>query len=106
MPVRHNEDKMNLEMMKHLKFKLDQTLADDPHAKTNILFQARFSKLPLPISDFLTDTKSALDQSARFLQAMVDLCADAGWLGVTVRAINLVQMIVQVGYNHLMCNIM
>jgi len=95
MPVRHNEDKLNESMLPLLKWPIAPHLVGDPHAKTNILMQARFSKLPLPISDYLTDTKSALDQSARFLQSLVDLAADAGWLNATIQAILFVQMIVQ-----------
>lgn len=44
-------------------------LADDPHTKANLLLQAHLGRLPLPISDYVTDTKGALDNSLRILQA-------------------------------------
>lgn len=55
------------------------------------------SRLPLPISDYVTDTKTVLDNSLRVLQAMVDICADAGWLAASLTVMNLVQSIIQVG---------
>ena len=53
-------------------------------------------RTPLPMSDYVTDTKSVLDNSLRVLQAMVDVSADAGWLGTTLGVINLIQCIMQV----------
>jgi hypothetical protein len=42
--------------------------ADDPHTKTNLLLQAHLGRLPLPISDYITDTKGVLDNTLRVLQ--------------------------------------
>lgn len=42
--------------------------ADDPHTKANLLLQAHLGRLPLPISDYVTDTKGVLDNSLRILQ--------------------------------------
>jgi activating signal cointegrator complex subunit 3 len=96
MPVRHNEDVMNLELIKQLQdWPQEPAHAGEPACKTNLLFQARWSGLPLPISDYLTDTKTALDQSARLLHALVDITADAGWLRCTLRATTLMQSITQ-----------
>ena len=52
-------------------------------------------RLPLPISDYITDTKTALDNSLRLLQAMCDLAADAGWLATALAVMALVQSLVQ-----------
>lgn len=41
---------------------------DSPHTKTHLLLQAHFSSAPLPIADYVTDTKSVLDQALRILQ--------------------------------------
>jgi hypothetical protein len=41
---------------------------DDSHIKTHILFQAHLSRLQLPHSDYVTDTKSVMDQAIRILQ--------------------------------------
>jgi activating signal cointegrator complex subunit 3 len=49
----------------------------------------------LPSSDYYTDLKSVLDQAIRILQAMIDACAEKGWLVPTLHCINLIQMIIQ-----------
>ena len=54
------------------------------------------SRLPAPISDYVTDTKSVLDQSLRILQAMTDVAADAGWLDTALVTMMLVQSLLQV----------
>lgn len=69
--------------------------ADDPHTKTSLLLQAHLDRLPLPISDYVTDTKTVLDNSIRILQAIVDVCADAGWVDSTLAAMRMVQALVQ-----------
>ena len=98
-PVRHNEDAQNAELMRAVRraggWGLDERLADDPHAKTNLLFQAHFLRLDLPGSDYVLDAKGAIDQSARITQAVVDVCAEAGWLGAALTAMNVQQMIMQ-----------
>lgn len=57
--------------------------------------QAHFSHLPLPNADYLTDTKSVLDQAIRILQAMIDICAERGWLATVLRVQQLMQSIIQ-----------
>lgn len=69
--------------------------ADDPHTKTSLLLQSHLSRLPLPISDYITDTKSTLDNSLRILQAMIDVAADAGWLATCLTIMKLVQGLMQ-----------
>ena len=49
------------------------------------------SRLELPCSDYLTDTKSVLDQAIRVIQAMIDIAAEYGFLATTLR----LQMIMQ-----------
>ena len=66
--MRHNEDKLNEELSKVVQHPVDARLYDDPHSKANLLLQAHFSRLPLPISDYVTDQKSVLDQAIRILQ--------------------------------------
>lgn len=41
LPVRHNEDRLNLAMMDDVRIKLDPRTADDPHTKAHLLLQAR-----------------------------------------------------------------
>ncbi|EXC06423.1 hypothetical protein L484_004708 [Morus notabilis] len=74
---------------------VDKDRFDDPHVKANLLFQAHFSQLELPISDYVTDLKSVLDQSIRIIQAMIDICANSGWLSSSITCMHLLQMIMQ-----------
>ncbi len=54
---------------RQVRWPIDKKVADDPHAKANLLIQAHLSALALPISDYITDTKTVLDNSIRILQA-------------------------------------
>ncbi|XP_071445378.1 activating signal cointegrator 1 complex subunit 3 [Hetaerina americana] len=94
LPVRHNEDILNGELAKMCPKPVDLAF-DSPHAKAQLLFQAHFSRLVLPCADYYTDLKSVLDQAIRILQAMIDVCAENGWLPVTLRSIQLMQMVMQ-----------
>ena len=58
--------------------------------------QAHMGRLELPITDYVGDTKSALDNSVRILQAITDVAADAGWLGTTLATMRLIQGLMQV----------
>ena len=80
LPVRHNEDKLNAELSHDVPLSVNSYTFDSPHCKCNLLLQAHFSDVPLPSTDYLTDTKSVLDQCLRVMQAMLDICADKGWL--------------------------
>ncbi|KFD48171.1 hypothetical protein M513_10957 [Trichuris suis] len=94
-PVRHNEELINSDLAKQCVVKFDQSVYDDPHVKTHLLYQAHFLRLTLPCTDYETDLKSVLDQSIRIVQAMFDITAEQGWLATALRTINLLQMIVQ-----------
>lgn len=94
-PVRHNEEKYNEELAKMCRLKCDPLTYDNPHTKVFLLMQAHFSHLPLPNTDFATDTKSVLDQSIRILQAMIDVVAENGWLATTLRIQMLIQCVMQ-----------
>lgn len=54
------------------------------------------AQLPAPMSDYVTDARSVLDQSLRILQAMTDVAADAGWLATALSTMQLVQSLMQV----------
>jgi activating signal cointegrator complex subunit 3 len=58
--------------------------------------QAHMGRLPLPISDYITDTKTALDNSLRVLQALCDAAADSGYLTTSLAVMSLVQSLLQV----------
>ncbi|OWM65237.1 hypothetical protein CDL15_Pgr008827 [Punica granatum] len=95
LPVRHNEDLKNAALAEKVRYNVDKNRLDDPHVKANLLFQAHFSQLELPISDYVTDLKSVLDQSIRIIQAMIDICANSGWLASSITCMQLLQMIMQ-----------
>lgn len=115
LPVRHNEDLMNTLVICYDTFvfifltchficsELDKQCPLDiggrpyecSHTKTLILLQAHFSHLKMPCSDYITDLKSVLDQSIRILQAMIDTCAEAGYLVLCLRLVQIMQMIIQ-----------
>lgn len=95
LPVRHNEEKYNEALSEKVKYPVDKNRLDDPHIKALLLFQAHFSQLELPISDYVTDLKSVLDQSIRVIQAMIDICANSGWLSSSITCMHLLQMVMQ-----------
>ncbi|KAF9667696.1 hypothetical protein SADUNF_Sadunf15G0050500 [Salix dunnii] len=95
LPVRHNEENYNEALSGRVRYMVDKNALDDPHVKANLLFQAHFSQLELPISDYITDLKSVLDQSIRIIQAMIDICANSGWLSSSVTCMHLLQMVMQ-----------
>lgn len=95
LPVRHNEDSINSDLATKLPLEVNPHSFDSAPTKTNLLLQAHFSQLPLPSSDYHTDTKSVLDQAIRVLQAMLDVVADKGWLVASLQVITLIQMVIQ-----------
>lgn len=52
-------------MATELPWKVDHFALDSPHVKAQLLLQAHFARTPLPMSDYITDTKSVLDQAVR-----------------------------------------
>ena len=94
-PVRHNEDAMNGELAKMCRLAVNPHALDSSNTKAHLLFQAHFSRLPLPCADYATDTKSVLDQAIRILQAMIDVAAECAWLATTLRLQQLMQMVIQ-----------
>jgi activating signal cointegrator complex subunit 3 len=72
LPVRHNEDRINEEIRDFVRYSPPGT-PEDPQYKASLLLQHHFARLSLPISDYVTDLKSVLDQAIRIVQAMVDV---------------------------------
>ena len=64
--------------------------------RSTAALQAHMGRLELPITDYVGDTKSALDNSVRILQAITDVAADAGWLGTMLATMRLIQGLMQV----------
>jgi antiviral helicase SLH1 len=95
LPVRHNEDLINAELSKALPIPADDFGLPmwDPHVKSFLLLQAHFSRIDLPISDYVGDLNSVLDQSIRIVQASIDVLTELGYLSSCVKMINLLQAI-------------
>jgi hypothetical protein len=92
MQVRHNEDKLNMDLSARVRWEVQASLCDLPATKANLLFQAHFGRTPLPLADYRTDTKLTLDNAIRLLQAMIDTVASQGWFDTTLTCINLLQV--------------
>ena len=95
LPVRHNEDVLNEALTHLVPIKVPKHDLESPHVKSNLLLQAHFERCPLPITDYITDTKSVLDQSIRVLQGMIDISSHKGYLSTTMNLVHLIQMIIQ-----------
>jgi len=95
LPVRHNEDVLNEALMHLVRIKVPKHDLESPHVKSNLLLQAHFERCPLPITDYITDTKSVLDQSIRITQGMIDISSHKGYLTATMNLVHMIQMIIQ-----------
>eukprot|EP01028_Stygiella_incarcerata_P002773 TRINITY_DN1524_c3_g1_i1.p1 TRINITY_DN1524_c3_g1~~TRINITY_DN1524_c3_g1_i1.p1 ORF type:complete len:2063 (+),score=572.47 TRINITY_DN1524_c3_g1_i1:42-6230(+) len=95
LPVRHNEDGINLELSHRVPYNVDRRTVEKPETKANLLFQCHFSRLDLPISDYVTDLNSVLDQSIRISQALIDMVAEKGRISTTRTVINFIRMCIQ-----------
>lgn len=100
LPVRHNEEFLNLDLSKNCPIKMDRRAMDSPHTKANLLLQAHCSRIQLPIVDYYTDLKTVLDQVLRIMQAMIDISSLNGSLPTTINIINLQQCIIQASWQH------
>lgn len=83
-PLRHNEENLNEELARLCPLKCDKKKMDDPNEKTYLLFQAHLFRLPLPIRDYLTDTKTVIDSSIRIIHALIDMAAEKQFLQTTL----------------------
>ncbi|KAG8530050.1 uncharacterized protein KY384_005532 [Bacidia gigantensis] len=96
LPVRHNEDLINAELSKNLPLstdKMDGLPMWDPHVKAFLLLQAFFSRIELPISDYVGDQNSVLDQSIRIIQASIDVLTELGFFASCKMMITLLQCV-------------
>ena len=95
LPVRHNEDEMNLELSYTLPWPAEVEEMDNSHTKAFLLLQAHFFRKTLPISDYINDTKSVLDQIPRVLNALIDIIAEQKQLVNVLNLMKVSQMVVQ-----------
>ena len=97
LPVRHNEDLINAELAKNLPLDTTALMGGmplwDPHVKAFLLLQAYMSRVDLPISDYLGDQTSVLDQSIRIIQAGIDVMTELNRLDAVRAMIHLLQCV-------------
>jgi antiviral helicase SLH1 len=97
LPVRHNEDLINVELDKNLPLDVSKLMGDlpmwDPHVKAFLLLQAHLERVDLPISDYVGDQISVLDQSIRVCQAVIDVLAEMNLMHAVEIAVQLLQCI-------------
>ena len=102
LPVRHNEDLINAELSKNLPLNAEILGLPmwDPHVKAFLLLQAYFSRIDLPISDYVGDQNSVLDQSIRIIQASIDVLTELSYLSSCVMMTTLLQCIKSAVWPH------
>lgn len=97
LPVRHNEDLINAELARNLPLPISAIGTDlplwDPHIKAFLLLQAYMSRVDLPISDYVGDQVSVLDQGIRVIQACIDVLAELGYAKACWMMVTLLQSI-------------
>ncbi|KAI8635282.1 Sec63 Brl domain-containing protein [Xylariaceae sp. FL1651] len=95
LPVRHNEDLINVELSNNLPFPGDTFDLPmwDPHVKAFLLLQAHMARIDLPITDYVGDQTSVLDQAIRIIQASIDVLTELGYLSSCLEMIKLLQCI-------------
>ncbi|CAI8501087.1 unnamed protein product [Hanseniaspora opuntiae] len=94
LPVRHNEEFLNVDISKNVAFHAEDTFDRDlplwdPHIKVFLLLQAYFSCMELPVADYYQDTLTVLDQTLRLTQAYIDTAAQFGYTDVVKNLIKL-----------------
>ncbi|CAJ2501941.1 Uu.00g047940.m01.CDS01 [Anthostomella pinea] len=95
LPVRHNEDLINAELSKNLPFQGSAFGLPmwDPHVKAFLLLQAHMARIDLPITDYVGDQTSVLDQAIRIIQASIDVLTELGYLSSCLEMMKLLQCI-------------
>ncbi|KAK9771279.1 putative Helicase mug81 [Seiridium cardinale] len=95
LPVRHNEDLINAELSRNLPFSGANFGLPmwDPHVKAFLLLQAHMARVDLPITDYVGDQTSVLDQAIRIIQAAIDVLTELGYLSSCLEMIKLLQCI-------------
>jgi antiviral helicase SLH1 len=95
LPVRHNEDLINSTLSDNLPFPGHAFGLPmwDPHVKAFLLLQAHMSQIDLPITDYVGDQTSVLDQAIRIVQASIDVLTEFGYLSSCLQMMGLLQSI-------------
>ena len=59
-------NQLNAQLAEEVPWEVDPLALDDAHTKAYLLLQAHFGRVELPISDYVNDTKSVMDQVLAF----------------------------------------
>lgn len=97
-PVRHNEENLNSDLAKIVPWDIDANDLSDfesSHMKTYLLLIARMARTPLPIPDYINDTKTVLDSAVRVLGATMSISFQKRNLVPTLRLATITQCLVQ-----------
>ena len=89
LPVRHNEDLLNMQLAAELPWPVDPSSLQSAHTKAFLLLQAQIhsTSVKLPISDYINDTRSLLDQVPRVAGAMLEVAVLSAPFGGVVRGL-------------------
>lgn len=95
LPVRHNEDLVNDTLSENLPFPGHSFGLPmwDPHVKAFLLLQSLMARIELPITDYVGDQTSVLDQAIRIIQASVDVLTELVYLSSVLQMIKVLQCI-------------
>ena len=96
LPVRHNEDVLNASLAAKLPWSRDRMDYESANLKAYLLLQAHFYGVPLPISDYINDTKTVLDNVPRVLNALMDIAIENSKLQLIRTLLTLSQLVIQV----------
>ena len=91
-PVRHNEDKLNIVLSKQVQHRIDEQCADSPNNNAYLMLQCHLCELAC-LSLTTLQTKRLLEYCMRVIQGLVDLVAYMGYLH-TIKAIHIHQSVV------------
>lgn len=99
-PVRHNEELLNEELAETLGvwsaasgFRDYLGSLESSHTKALLLILAALARAKLPITDYLNDTKTVMEQVPRVLNAMIDVAADDDQFYAALALMQLAQLI-------------
>ncbi|KAL3290201.1 hypothetical protein HHI36_023560 [Cryptolaemus montrouzieri] len=93
-PVRHNEDKINKQLMRDLNLQIAMS-PDSPHLKVYLLIYCYINGIELPNQEYVIDLKTVFDQIIRIIQALISLTAYKGWTDCSLKLVYISQMILQ-----------
>ena len=99
LPVRHNEELSNATLADSIAaaggWPPLSAAMDDPHVKTQLLLQAHLLGLAMPVSDYVTDLRTAMDNAPRVVQAAVEVAIQRGNAAAALAAMRLAQCLAQ-----------